>query len=134
MAGQRIPPGLRRQAFTRAIPGRSQSPATSSRTPTASCGSALWAGKRASSIRCGWAEGISIGYTNTGVTPLVTGILPSQIFGPWLTNGVAVFTFGTVSNRSYAVEWTTDLSSHNWQVWTNLTGCGVKAQLNVPLS
>lgn len=57
---------------------------------------------------------------------VVTGVVPTTILGPVLTWGDAVFTFGTVSNRSYTVEWSATLAPANWQFYTNLTGSGGK--------
>jgi hypothetical protein len=44
-----------------------------------------------------------------------------------------VFSFGAVSNRSYAVEWTAGLSPANWQAWTNLTGNGAQMSVSAPI-
>ena len=65
---------------------------------------------------------------------VVTGKVPTTILGPVVAGGAAIFTFGTVSNHSYRVEWTAALSPANWQVWTNLTGSGIKMSVSVPLS
>jgi hypothetical protein len=78
--------------------------------------------------------GISITYTSNSVLPVVTGAVPTQILGPVLSGGNAVFTFGTVTNRGYTVEWTADLASANWQFYTNLTGTGAKVQVAVSLA
>lgn len=77
-------------------------------------------------------RGISLSYTNTGVVPVVTGIVPTDILGPVRTGGDAVFTFGTVTNRSYTVESAADLTATNWFFHTNLIGTGAKLRVTVP--
>jgi hypothetical protein len=67
-----------------------------------------------------------------GVLPLVTGIVPTTILGPVLTGSNAVFTFGTVTNRSYTVESAAGLTATNWLFYTNLTGTGAKLHVTVP--
>jgi hypothetical protein len=57
---------------------------------------------------------------------------PATILGPGLSGSNAVFTFGTVSNRSYTVEWRGELSPANWQFYANLTGTGGKTPVAVP--
>jgi len=69
-----------------------------------------------------------------GVVPVVTGIVPATILGPVLGGGQAVFTFGTVSNRSYTVEWSANVAPANWQLWTNLSGTGALMSVEAPVA
>ena len=78
--------------------------------------------------------GITVSCTTTGVVPVVTGIVPTQILGPVLNGSTAVMTFGTVTNRSYTVEWTAGLGSMNWLFYTNLIGTGAKMHVAVPVT
>ncbi len=78
-------------------------------------------------------QGVAVSCSSTGVVPIVTGVVPTQILGPVLSGSNAVMTFGTVSNRSYTVEWSAEASKANWQLYTNLTGSGAKVQVAVPV-
>jgi hypothetical protein len=78
--------------------------------------------------------GISMDNSITGPVPVVTGIVPTQILGPVLAGGNAVFTFGTVSNRGYTVEWAAEVTATGWSTYTNLLGTGTRMQVTAPLT
>jgi hypothetical protein len=50
--------------------------------------------------------------------------LSLRILGPAWSNGNLVFSFATVSNRSYTVQFNDDLATTNWLFYTDLTGNG----------
>jgi hypothetical protein len=68
--------------------------------------------------------GISVNYSNTGVFLVVTGAVPVQILPPHFSAGGFNFGFNTISNRSYTVQSTTNLTNPNWILFTNFTGNG----------
>jgi hypothetical protein len=69
-------------------------------------------------------SGLALTNSSTGPVPVVTGWVPTDILGPVLTGGNRVFRFGTVSNRSYTVQFNDDLTTTNWLFYTDLTGTG----------
>ncbi len=50
--------------------------------------------------------------------------LSLRILGPAWSNGNLVFTFATVSNRSYTVQFNDDLTTTNWLFYTDMVGNG----------
>jgi hypothetical protein len=74
----------------------------------------------------GWdvPTGFSVNYSNTAVFLVVTGTVPAQIIGPTVSGGNLVFAFGTVSNRSYTVQFNDDLTTTNWLFYTDMLGNG----------
>jgi hypothetical protein len=69
-------------------------------------------------------QGMTLNYTGGGATLVVTSAVPVQITSPAVTNGQFQFGFNTVTNRSYTVQYTDDLSTGAWTYLTNLTGDG----------
>lgn len=59
-------------------------------------------------------------------------IAPVQILAPAITNGMFQFRFATEAYESYTVQWTTNLLSPDWTMYTNLVGTGAELELNVP--
>jgi hypothetical protein len=77
--------------------------------------------------------GLSVTNGNVGPVAVVNGKVPTTILGLLLlTNGTAVLSFGTVTNRPYVVETTVDVAAPSWRVYTNLIGSGGKVPLAVP--
>jgi hypothetical protein len=74
-------------------------------------------------------QGMTLNYTSGGATLVVTSAVPVQIISPAVTNGQFQFGFNTVTNRSYTVQYTDDLSTGAWTYLTNLTGDGSFWQL-----
>lgn len=66
--------------------------------------------------------GLALTHSSTGLVPVLTGRGPTDILGPVPTGGNRVFRFGTVSNRSYTVQFNDDLTTTNWVFYTDIMG------------
>jgi hypothetical protein len=76
--------------------------------------------------------GFALNYTPGGATLVVTGAAPVQILSPALANGQFQFGFNTISNRSYTIQYSDDLSADIWAFLTNFSGTGSFWQLSAP--
>ncbi len=68
------------------------------------------------------------------LTGLVAPAQPVKIESPRISGNQFTFEFPTVSNRNYAVEIRTNLTSAQWLVVTNITGNGTAFQFVAPTS
>jgi hypothetical protein len=68
--------------------------------------------------------GMTISYTSSGATLVVTGAVPVQILSPAVTNGQFQFGFNTISNRSYTVQYKDNLTAGTWIFLTNFIASG----------
>ncbi|MCX6926673.1 MAG: hypothetical protein NT154_26230 [Verrucomicrobia bacterium] len=78
--------------------------------------------------------GLALNYSSTNVMLVVTGTVPAQITGPAVASGNFVFSFGTLSNQSYTVQFNDDLADSNWLFYTDLTGNGSLMRVVAPLT
>jgi len=68
--------------------------------------------------------GFALNYSSAGATLVVTGAVPAQIQSPQISAAQFQFGFNTVNNQAYSVQYSDDLSSQNWTLYTNFTGNG----------
>jgi hypothetical protein len=56
------------------------------------------------------------------------------ILNPRLIRGIFTFAINTVSNRTYVIEYKTNLTDNGWQIWETLAGSGNQQTISVPTS
>jgi Big-like domain-containing protein/NHL repeat-containing protein len=65
---------------------------------------------------------------------LYTVAAPVQIVSPQVSGGVFQLSFQSVSGQSYTLYYNNDLTTSNWQPYTNVTGNGGTMQFTVPIN
>ena len=78
--------------------------------------------------------GISNQYNSTSEVLVATGAALVQIMAPHLSGTNLVFGFQTINGQSYTIQNNTDLTTTNWQFYTNITGDGTLRQFTIPVS
>jgi len=88
----------------------------------------------------GWNVPTNQSFTVTpGVVTDITNALytvaaPVQIVSPQVSGGVFQLSFQSVSGQSYTLYYNNDLTTSNWQPYTNVTGNGGTMQFTVPIN
>jgi hypothetical protein len=78
--------------------------------------------------------GITVAYTNTSVSLVVTGTVAIQILSPQISGTNFDFSFATANNQNYTIQQNTDLTTTNWTFVTNITGNGSNYQYITPVT
>jgi hypothetical protein len=104
-------------------------PALGARFPLLSCGNLT-----GTFDNVHMTAGLSLAYSTTNVILVVTGTVPVQLSQIVVSEGKFVFSFPTLSNRSYTVQVTDNLATNQWQLFTNVTGNGARFQVLTPLN
>jgi hypothetical protein len=78
--------------------------------------------------------GMAIPSTSNGVSLVVTGTPPVRVMGAALSGTNFMFSFSTLPNQSYTVQYRSDLATNDWHDYLSLSGDGALKQVAVPLA
>jgi hypothetical protein len=79
-------------------------------------------------------SGMAVVYTDSGVTLFVTNAPAVQIESPQQVGSGLGLQFGTVSNQSYTLQRSPDLSPEDWVSFSNFVGDGTPIQISISTS